>query len=452
MRYFKPLSYWVLLGLLLVTIAGMAQSPRPGYLPNDFSFLMNKAGDTVAPLDLGYLNFLGVPEAWKYTTGHRDVIIGLSDGAVDTTLIDFRGKTRILKTAPIASGHGLSVGAIAAAQGDNNFGIPGVCYDCGLLTTNYGNPNLEMLLELGQNGAKVINASWVTSQKTARAQEVIDELLAMGTVVVAGAGNENWKKNKGKTLYYPASLDKVISVSSVMYLHQDPKEGLSFEADGRPYVENVRGFVGRTAGFDGFDTSAPLRIYPESVATLNTEVDLLAPTVGLFRYNKWILDNEVVKSTYQGTSAATPFVTGTIGLMNALCPCLPAVEIESMLKLTALNIDHIEANKPYRGHYGAGILQTGKAVELVGGLYDPQATVTLSEQQFDRWHFQLTSYADSVVFSDIIFRGAASLDLSSSGSIVLGPGTELSPKGSGDGMHLWIDSNRAPPCALRLKN
>ena len=146
MRYFKPLSYWVLLGLLLVTIAGMAQSPRPGYLPNDFSFLMNKAGDTVAPLDLGYLNFLGVPEAWKYTTGHRDVIIGLSDGAVDTTLIDFRGKTRILKTAPIASGHGLSVGAIAAAQGDNNFGIPGVCYDCGLLTTNYGNPNLEMLL------------------------------------------------------------------------------------------------------------------------------------------------------------------------------------------------------------------------------------------------------------------------------------------------------------------
>ena len=451
MHFFKPLKWLVLLVYVLSGPCAWAQE-SPRYLPNDFLVLKNKAGDTVAPIDLAYLEFLGVPEAWHETTGHRQVIIGLSDGAIDTTLLDFSGKTKILQKAPLASGHGLSVGSIAAAQGDNNFGIPGVCYDCSLLTTVFGNPNMEMLLELGLNGAKVINASWVTSQKTARAQEVIDTLMAMGTVVVAGAGNQSWKKNKGQKYYYPASLDKVISVSSVMFLHQNPLEGLDYEADGRPFVENVMGFVGRTAGFDGYDTSRPLRIYPESVATLNTEVDLLAPTVGLFRYNKWILEDEVVMGTYQGTSSATPLVSGTIGLMNALCPCLPAQEIESILKITALNIDHIEANKPYYGHYGAGILQTGKAVSLVKNLYDIHAEVSLSEQQFDRWDFLLTSYAQSVRLSHLRFSGSSALDLTSRTAIVLGPGTHFQPEVQSKGIHLKINEGQWPPCALRTKN
>jgi subtilisin family serine protease len=409
-------------------------------LPNDFFYLRNAAGQLVDTLDLGYYHALGIPKAWQYTTGNSSVLVGLSDARVDPNQLDFAGKTRILKSVDLQNGHGMGVAAIAVAQGDNDFGIPGVCYDCGLVTTNYGNPNMEMLLELADAGAKVINCSWVTSIATKRGQEVIDTLLKRGVVVVAGAGNKNWTTTEGQKKYYPASYDGVISVSSVMYQHKNWEEALKYEETGKPYVENMWGLVGRTAAITHKKTGPEFRIYPQSTATLNTEVDLLAPTVGVMRYSKWATEGTLSYNTYQGTSTAAPFVTGTIGLMFSLRPELRANEVETILRLTALNIDHIQANAPYKGHYGAGMLQSGAALTLVDSLYDPEGIAVIKHQKIDRWSQTLTAFNRAVLLRDIEFTGQAAFELRAKNQILLQPGTRLAPEND-KGIKLVIDSD-----------
>src|SRR5690606_18568802 len=117
-------------------------------------------------------------------------------------------------------------------------------------------------------------------------------------------------------------------------------------------------------GFKNGDFSKPY-IYPVSVTSLNAEVDILAPSTGTFLYGKYLEKGKLVYDLFEHTSNTTPLVTGTVGLMFSLYPCLPADEVESILKMTATNIEHIEANKPFAGNYGAGMLNTGRAVEMV---------------------------------------------------------------------------------------
>jgi subtilisin family serine protease len=412
-------------------------------LPNDFFYLRDATGLLVDTLDLGYYHALGIPRAWQYSTGNLEVVVGLSDAGVDPNQLDFLGKTKVLRPVDSKNGHGMGVAAIAVAQGDNDFGIPGVCYNCSLVTTNYGNPNMEMLLELADAGAKVINCSWVTSIATKRGQEVINTLLDRGVVVVAGAGNQNWAKTQGQKKYYPASYPGVISVSSVMYQHENWQDALKFEESGKPYVENMWGMVGRTAEINHKKTGPEFRIYPQSTATLNPEVDLLAPTVGVLRYSKWVTEDILSYNTYQGTSTAAPFVTGTIGLMFSLRPELRAKEVETILRLTASNVDHIQANAPYKEHYGAGMLQSDAALSLVNSLYDAEGISILKDQKIDRWSQTLSAFNKTVILKDIVFTDQAVFELRAKNQIVLHPGTRLAPEHK-KGIKLIIDPGLSP--------
>ena len=410
-------SYIALLFFLLCQ-GVLGQNPTKQHvLPNDFYFLRDAGGRIIDTMDLSYYKAIGVTQAWQRTTGNPKVLVGLSDARVDPLQKDFAGKTRVLRAVDFQNGHGMGVAAIAVAQGDNDFGIPGVCYDCGLVTTNYGNPNMEMLLELADAGAKVINCSWVSSIATKSGQEVINSLLERGVVVVAGAGNQNWGVNSGQKKYYPASYDGVISVSSVMYQHHDWQKALKYEESGKPYVENMWGMVGRTAEINHKKSGPEFRIYPQSTATLNSEVDLLAPTVGVMRYSQWVTQGILSYNTYQGTSTAAPLVTGTIGLMFSLRPELPADEVETILKLTAKRIDHIEANAPFKGHYGAGMLQSGAAIDLVSRLYDAEGVAVLK---------------------DIQFTEQSEFTLRAKKQIILKPGTLLAPENN-KGIKLSVD-------------
>ena len=257
---------------------------------------------------------------------------------------------------------------------------------------------------------------------------------------MAGAGNQNWATNGGQKLYYPASYHGVISVPPGMYLHSDWQKALKQENNGKPYVENLRGLVGRTAEINLDQPEPDFRIYPQSTATLNKEVDLLAPTVGVMRYSKWVSDQTLIYNTYQGTSTAAPFVTGTIGLMFSLEPALRANEVETILKLTAMNVDEVPGNAPYQGHYGAGILQSAAAVNLVKGLYDSQGDAMLSKQKFKRWQQSLTAFNHRVRLKNIEFTDQAEFTLQAKRQIVLMPGTRIAPD-KGGYIHLSIDPN-----------
>ncbi|WP_347374308.1 S8 family serine peptidase [Aequorivita sp. Q41] len=424
---------------------------RKIFEPNDYGLTSTVGENKGFKVNLDYLDFLEVPKAWYYTVGNPETIIGISDASVDTTDVEFAGKTKVVKKSKYSGGHGNGVASLAAAQGDNGYGVPGVCYDCGIYTTFYGSfKGFEQLLELSEIGVKVINCSWYSSYKAKSGQDAINKMFDNGTLLVVAAGNKNWMETKsGEIKYYPASYDHVISVSSAMYKYETISENILEEPNGKKYAENIKGYVGRTMGFRDEDVSKP-HIYPVSVTSLNTEVDILAPSTGTFLYGRYLNNDENIYDSNEHTSNSTPLVTGTIGLMLSLYPCLPIDEVESILKMTSLNIDDIEANKPFAGKYGAGMLNTGKSVAMVFNMFAEKNPVKIENQRFSRWDFKLTSLSE-VVMKNQEFTENATLNLTSKKQIVISEKTALKPNANGK-IHLKIDPSLKKECELQLRD
>lgn len=422
------------------------------YEPNDYGLTSTIGENLGFQVNLDYLDFLGLPKAWYYTTGNKDMVLGISDGIVDTTSTDFKDKAKIIRRSQLANGHGYSIASIAAAQGDNAYGVPGVCYDCPIYSTTYGDfDKLAMLEELSDMGVKVINCSWSSTRQRESAQKVVNEMFENGTILVATSGNTDQIKTKGKKITYPASYDHVISVSSGMYKYEKPWDNMGVDKNGNYGATNIRGYVGRSLGFKNNDTLAEPHVWPISIATLNKDVDILTPTTGVFLYSYSRLNDTLVNNRFETTSSGAPLVTGTIGLMLSLNPCLPIDEVESILKMTAMNIDHLEGNKPYKGLYGAGLLQTGDAVEMVYKLYSPKEMACIQDQKFSRWDFKLTAFSETVWMQNQEFTEAATLDLKARKRIVLGPNTKLQPNSKGK-IRLRIDPDLEKECDLVLRD
>ncbi len=425
------------------------------YEPNDYG-ITSTIGDNIGePVYLDYFDVLEVPKAWYYTTGNRSTIIGISDGSVDTTDLEFKGKTKVIRKSHLADGHGISVSATAAAQGDNGYGFTGICFNCSIYGTSYGSfRELKPLVELSNMGVSVINCSWGIARSYDTAQEVINKMAEKGTVIVAIAHNKKWvkTKNKGKLFYYPASYDKVISVATVMHRYKKPLDNILIqEKNGKYYAANIRGYLGRTLGFKNNDTLDNPFIYPISLRTLNPAVDILGPGVGLVRYGEFVLRDTINYSSYGATSGIAPLVTGTVGLMKSLKPCIAVDEVDAIIKLTATNIDDIEANKPYYGYYGAGMLNTGRAVELIYKLETPTEIAFIENQKFKRWNFPIKAYSKKVVIQNQIFEEDAVLNLTAKNQIIIGRNTILKPGYNGK-IKLKIESSLQPSCSLHLRD
>ncbi len=425
---------------------------RKIYEPNDYG-LTSTLGDNLGlQVHLDYLDVLGAPEAWYYTTGSNSTAIGISDGQVDTTLTDFAGKTRLFKKSSLSQGHGLSIASLAAAKGDNGYGVPGVCYDCSIFATNYGDfSGFKEVKELSDAGARVVNCSWVSFSPKNGAQEYIDKIFDTGTIIVAAAGNRDYTVTKGKQFGYPASYNHVISVSSGMYKYPTPADNLNMLPNGYRYAENIFGYISRTLGFVDNDTLKQAVNNQISIATLNSEVDILAPSPGLFLYSNYVLKNEIHYFGFKGTSGPTPLVSGTLGLMFALYPCLKTEEVEPILKMASTNIDSIEANKQYAGQYGAGLLNIGKSVKMVYELHSPERTAYIEDQDFSRWDFPITATSKEVIIRNQKFRESATLSLCAKNKIVIKANTVLKPNTDGF-IKLKIDKSLKNECDLVLRD
>ncbi|WP_310990977.1 S8 family peptidase [Aequorivita marina] len=430
----------------------IAEEDKKIFEPNDYGLTSTIGENLGAQVNLDYLDVMNVPKAWYYTTGSRDVIIGLSDGTIDTNDIEFKGKSKIIQTSHLAKGHGYSVGESAAGQGDNAYGIPGICYDCSIYATNYRHFNtLEQLVELSEMGVKVINCSWGTRKYYETAQQAIYEMMDNGTVVVAIGHNPAFSETKGKVPYYPASYDKVISVSSVQHRYENVWENIKIEEDkGLYYANQIRYYLAINAGFKDNDTTKVTRHYPISISNLNKEIDILGPATGIFRYGELALNDKVDVSKYNQTSGVAPLISGTVALMFSLYPCLPAEEVETIIKLTSTNIDHIEPNKPYAGMYGAGMLNTGRAVEMVFDMFAERSPVKIENQRFSRWDLKLTAISE-ILMRNQEFTDAVDLKLTSKKQIRIAENTVLKPNATGK-IHLKIDPSLKKECELQLRD
>ncbi len=228
--------------------------------------------------------------------------------------------------------HGTHVAGIVGAKSNNGKGISGVAggwnnKGCELIICNVGqsSPNGSILddaiIYAVDQGAKIIQLSLTVLQSN-DIDAAIQYAENNGTIVVCASGNSN------SSVGYPASNPLVFSV------------GATDQSDSR-------------ASFSNFGSN----------------LNIAAPGVSI--------RSTGISNTYSnsdGTSFAAPIISGTIGLMLSVNPCLSPAQIKDLLQKTADKVGgyNYNWNSDIPGHskeLGYGRLNAYKAVKAAQDMY-----------------------------------------------------------------------------------
>lgn len=321
-------------------------------------------------------------QAWDTYTGQGGTapLIAIIDSGVDATHPDLSGVViASLRSAngsvfqgtaandPCGIGHGTAVAGSAAAQGDNGFGVAGVLWqarvvDIALTSPENGCPGgpadsdtiTAMSFTAGlQERPWAMNLSLGASLTGCSAgyQAAVDQARASGVAVVAAAGNDGSNQTS-----IPASCDGVISVAATNNFG-----GRATYSQTNPQIDIAApGGDGPADGFcplDFEDLVAEMFI----TTSLTDFVAALGPVCGDYSD-----PNGHRLQGISGTSFASPYVTGVVGLLRQLAADngapLSVDQVEAVIEGTAT-----DAGIPGRDcEFGWGIVDIGAAVAAVG--------------------------------------------------------------------------------------
>ena len=276
-------------------------------------------------------------EAWDFTRGSRDVVIGVVDTGVDYNhedlsanmwvnpneisgngidddgngyIDDVHGINAIAGTGnPLDDhGHGTMVSGILGAVGNNALGVVGVNWNVSILAIkvidSHGKidfadaiKGFEYAIALKNAGVNIValNNSW-GGYSNAPSQLLVDSISALNDaqiLLVAGAGNDS--SNNDTNPFYPAGVE-VANVISVAAIDE----------------------TGALASFSNYGA---------------TTVDVAAPGQNI----KTTIQPNTYAFTY-GTSMATPFVSGLAGLIASRESNLTAVQMKERIMSTVRSV------------------------------------------------------------------------------------------------------------------
>ena len=373
-NYFIEVSYYESLSDTLDTSFNLTIDSKSFYdntvLPNDPLF-----GNQWYLFNTGQAGGLDnedimAPEAWNIRSTSPDVIVGVIDTGIQYNHPDlinniWFNKSEILDNNidddgngyvddiigwnfadrtnyPVPDEHGTHVGGTIGAEGNNLIGVSGVTWDVQLMSLDvFGESGTdwsylwEAIYYAVDNKANVINMSLGldvqgTYEGWAAENSYIDSNLKTalkyaidnGTTVVIAAGNEelsfdqNWLSIPA---VYSDLYDGVISVAAVTN-------------------------TGDLSWYSNYGSQV-------TIAAPGGETDFEGDPAGIF--------NTVPMNDYdslQGTSMASPVVTGSIALMLGENPYLNPAQVEAILKNTAFkyrSLDSLVENGGYLNLEGA---------------------------------------------------------------------------------------------------
>lgn len=327
-------------------------------------------------------NDIGVYEAWEYTTGSDKVVVAIIDNGFDTFHPDLLAnawknideipnnkidddkngyiddvwgwnfadsnndpRPQVDNLSDNEKGehifsHGTMVAGLIGAVGNNNKDGVGINWKVKLMNLkvlgNNGSGNLDTIDDAIRyavdNGADVINISMV-GYYTEDMKRAIDYAYENGVVVVAAAGNNSFSLNDN-TLY-PICIDKGSDVQKVLGVSAITQE------------HKLTTFS--NIGSDCIDLTAPGSSISSTVR--------FSPTNGL--PNRYL-------GGWQGTSFATPMVSGAAALIKSIQPAWGSVEIYQAILSTVHHTPSAD-EAGYAELFGAGMLQIDEAVRYAIG-------------------------------------------------------------------------------------
>ncbi|GAA0435143.1 hypothetical protein GCM10008983_09630 [Lentibacillus halophilus] len=283
---------------------------------------------TTVPSDIGndkqwYLDRIQMPQAWDVETGSSDVTIAVLDTGVDAGHPELNGRVRSGydfvnndRDPDDDNGHGTSVAGVIAANA-NEEGVSGIDLGAELLpvkiANNAGEASVYHILEGIQyaidQGADVINMSFVSYRSSKLEKNAVQKAYEAGILQVAAVGNKAINEPS-----YPAAYPAVIGVAAT----------------------NQQGDHAEFSNYgDAVDVTAP----GQSIYTVHKGD----------RYD-----------TYQGTSYATPIVSGIGGLLKAHRPSWSNVQLKKALEASAVSPDKAE----WTGYFGYGQVNAHRALTM----------------------------------------------------------------------------------------
>jgi len=247
--------------------------------------------------------------------------------------------------------HGTFVAGIAGAADDNAEGMAGAAWRCRLMglkvaDSTAGGITLEAVTAafgfLDVHPAAVLNMSFGTTDTTARAyfQALVDDADAHGVLCVAAAGNGGTD-----TLSFPAGCARVLSVGSI----DDTGARSSFSQYG-----------------SWVNVTAPGEFIWSSIAR-NYTLDDISQIIYLLFFG-W--DGERPYMYGDGTSFASPLVSGIAGLVRAKYPYLTTAQVRQRLIATADVVTYDVPIGPRVNAYRAlsdPVLAVGDVASRAGG-------------------------------------------------------------------------------------
>jgi subtilisin family serine protease len=310
-------------------VYAIGNGAEPQLTPNDprypDMYNLNNTGQTGGTPDAD----IDAPEAWNIQTGDAGIIIGVIDSGLDWNHEDIRGTTWPgniwINTDEIYGNgidddlngyiddiigwdfvnndnnpfddndHGTHVSGTIGALGNNGVGTTGVMWNVQIMALKFLNAGgfgstfdaIQAIEYAIANGAKLTNNSWGGGGFSRALNDAIEASGNAGMLFVAAAGN--FGRNTDDIPFYPASykLDNIISVAATD--HNDKKWSAS------------------NFGKVSVDLGAP------SVSILST-----------------LPGNSYAK--FNGTSMATPHVSGVAGLIWSQFPSLTHLEVRALIR------------------------------------------------------------------------------------------------------------------------
>ncbi|GEM_PF-1241627 len=327
-------------------------------------------------------------EAWDYTHGSPNVLIGIPDFGFNVYHKDLASKiVQIIPFTPSQPWHGTPVAGCAAAATNNSEGISAIGFDCKLIL---GDAQYSTILQMSNLGARVINASFACCNAYNTTHLNVIHLLGdQGTLMVAGAGNGTEVPNpcapNGNGYNYPASYDPVISVTS----------------------------VGQTDNhiFDATHSH-----------THNDKVDVCAPGHGIL--SACYDNNTCYVSSFWGTSFASPIVAGLAALIFSANPCLTPEEVKYIIETTTDDIYSVPGNSNLLGLLGHGRINAGEAVKkarIIPAANDIRITgqVTWTTVHHIKNYLWISQGSTLTVTADVLFNTDARVVVEPGGTLVI---------------------------------